>query len=127
VDTYGEPWEVLVNLLPRLRRQTLVFLTHGHLAISVTPSLASRAVCGLPTDWKIPMSRDLVTYLGEQALAHVWRHAEVVAAWRLSKPRVSYYALNLIPYLVDSKEVDLIQSAKDRPALARRPARSTSA
>lgn len=97
IDTYGEPWEVLEPLLPRLEREVVIFLTHGHLGLSVTPSHAARRAAGLPVEWDAPLGRPLTMYLGEHAIRSFWRWGTVVSATTIYRPRVSYWAVRFRP------------------------------
>jgi len=99
IDTYGEPWEILFALAPRLRRRpVVVYLTCGQLGQSISPSLATMRLAGIPRAWGyVPHQRELVAWLNAQAPSHLWATHTIKRAGRIVFPRVTYQALLLDP------------------------------
>lgn len=57
VDPYGDPWTAWMNLSPRIKHRTAVFLTHGQIQTRAGASQVSRALRtsnGIPEDWDVP-------------------------------------------------------------------------
>lgn len=129
IDTYGEPWEVTEQLLPRLTREVVIFLTHGHLGKSFTASHAAKRAAGLPTAWDVPASQPLAVYLSGHAIRTFWNYGTVLKATRIHQPRVTYWAIHFRPNKssqpLEGRTLGVIESAVNRAPLKRRPIRQS--
>jgi hypothetical protein len=96
IDTYGEPWEVFDAVLPRIRLQTALFLTYGHIGGMGNISNYLREACGIPAEWPIPTEGTLARYLGQ---FHLRRALAGRKAWCLSveNENVGYYGILITP------------------------------
>lgn len=97
IDPYGEPWDAYLAVLPRLRRETAMFLTRGHIGWS-NPSRVARAAVQLPPDWPVPRAPRLTDFIGARILGLTWTYADIRQAYTVELPHVTYYALALAPH-----------------------------
>lgn len=100
IDPYGEPWDAYLELLPRLRRPTAVFLTRGHVGVSAVSTYALVAA-GIPADWQsdLPRTPTVGEFLSARILAHALDYATVGHAVTVDpSPTVTYYGLGLLPH-----------------------------
>jgi hypothetical protein len=102
IDTYGDPWEIWDALRRRLTRRSAVFITHGMVGRG-EKSLSTflRTASGIPRSWPLPMSDDLMRYLGRRYLIQSLAGLKVERALYLEHLRsqhlaaVDYYGLLL--------------------------------
>lgn len=113
IDAYGEPWGALTHVVRRVTSPTLIFLTQGIMATTFNPSFAIRRASGIPDEWSLPPSRDLVLYLSDRAFRGVLAYGTVSDALYFEKKTARYWAFLFTPTaktLVD-KRPRLVKSA----------------
>jgi hypothetical protein len=95
LDFYGNPFDSLLHLAPKIRRMTAVFLTHRYTSAraGVNISTRMRDVLDIPRDWPIPQQPELVRYAAGYCLNAVAQTCVVHQAGKVSLKNVDYYAL----------------------------------
>lgn len=103
IDTYGDPWEAYRILLPRLRKVTCVFLTHGRVTLGGDVTNATKIANGLPVEWRIPQILTTVEYIAQRCLESTWHYADILHAGTVAsapgqgRASLTYYGLGLKP------------------------------
>lgn len=100
VDTYGDPWEIYLAILPRIRRPTAIFLTRGKVTYGagrMPITKLSKKCAGIPDDWDVPGKIELLNRLDECQLKWHEEAAGLAYAGAIKLSRVDYYALLVEP------------------------------
>lgn len=99
-DTYGDPFELWHELLFRIKQPTVIFLTRGRVTYGagrMPISKHSKKVMGIPETWDIPGRIELLTYADRCQLLQPCPTAKIEVGYQMDFPRVTYYALHVIP------------------------------
>lgn len=105
IDTWGEPWEPYLAILPKLRGRVAIFLTRGHVHFTHSSKAVLNA-CGIPPTWRIPLTLPLAAFLDARVLSETWRYADIREAARVELKSVNYYALGLDAHTASRSPAD---------------------
>jgi hypothetical protein len=128
MDTYGEPWPILIAAVERIARETMIFVTRGRGGQSMASmSNCAKRVAGIPTEWPIPLSAELHAYVDRRILSALWNSVDIVSTRSVLRypPRannnggaVQYLAIRVKPISAAPRRRS---SARARPPAASRP------
>ncbi len=99
-DCFGDPFGIWRELLFRIKKPTVTFLTRGKVTYGsgrIEICNVAKEVVGIPVEWNIPSRIELLDYMDRAQLLQRCPTAHITVGYVTETPRVDYYGVLVEP------------------------------